>query len=730
MRALMRWAALILAGGVLSLLSAAPAVAADVSVRTLSNRADLVSGGDVLVEVTPAASGIRVTAGGRDVTSQLHRGPDGRLIGVVSRLPNGSTDLAARLPDGRGAVLTVHNHPLTGPVFSGPQTQPWTCDTEGQGLGPSKPPFCMAPTQVAYFYRSTDPTKSGWQTYDPKHPPADVAKTTTDDGRSVPFVVRQEIGTMNRSIYAFAALWDPAHDAPAWNRKLFYDFGGGAAPSHHQGLITTIKAGSDGDRVGPEVSTDFPAVLARGYATATASLDRGEYNVNDVTAAETMMMVKERLIEQLGEVRFTMGWGCSGGSINQNLISGAYPGLLDGIQPSCNAGDWYSTGMDSMDCHLLENYFTNVSPHLWANVAQRDAVEGQGLPSSCQTYELLTTRYWWDPGYGCFPHLVGSDSPWVYNAQTNPTGVRCTLMDDQVAIFGHRPRERWGPIERKIGRGFAPRPLDNVGVQYGLAPLLAGLITPEQFVDLNEKVGGVDLDYNYTPQRMVADPEALQIVYRTGRVPVGNTWADAAIIDLGSNGNYDVHADVRSHIMRARLMQANGSAANQVIWKHAGGEQPFDLAGMPESLDVMNRWLTAIKADKRDLPLAQKVIRDKPADAVDRCDAGTTELSRDNGVCRTLFPYAASARIAAGGPPTNDVMKCRLRPLSIDDYNGAVPPMTTAQFERLKKVFPNGVCDWSKPGVGYQPNVPWMTFTGGPGGRPLGPAPRSREVDR
>ena len=45
--------------------------------------------------------------------------------------------------------------------------------------------------------------------------------------------------------------------------------------------------------------------------------------------------------------------------------------------------------------------------------------------------------------------------------------------------------------------GFAYQVADNVGLQYGLNALQAGRITPEQFVDLNEKVGGLDIAGNY-----------------------------------------------------------------------------------------------------------------------------------------------------------------------------------------------------------------------------------------
>ena len=41
----------------------------------------------------------------------------------------------------------------------------------------------------------------------------------------------------------------------------------------------------------------------------------------------------------------------------------------------------------------------------------------------------------------------------------------------------------------------------------------------------------------------------------------------------------------------------------------------------------------------------------------------------------------------------------------------------------LQGAFPDGVCDFSKPGVGFQPNVPWLDYTNGPGGQPLGSPP-------
>jgi hypothetical protein len=47
-----------------------------------------------------------------------------------------------------------------------------------------------------------------------------------------------------------------------------------------------------------------------------------------------------------------------------------------------------------------------------------------------------------------------------------------------------------------------------------LKALLSGAITAEEFVTLNEKIGGSDADSNATASRSVADAGALDIAYR------------------------------------------------------------------------------------------------------------------------------------------------------------------------------------------------------------------------
>src|SRR3954468_22742740 len=173
---------------------ASPAAAA-VKIEVLSNRADLVSGGDALVAVSAPA---RVFRNGTDVTDAFQRRADGRFEGLVTGLRDGRNTVSAKLPSGSGAQITITNHPIGGPVFSGPQIQPWVCGTEAAGLGKATDAQCDAPTQIAYQYKSS--STGQFAAYDPAHPPGDVATTTTDQGRTVPYIVRVETGTQDRGL--------------------------------------------------------------------------------------------------------------------------------------------------------------------------------------------------------------------------------------------------------------------------------------------------------------------------------------------------------------------------------------------------------------------------------------------------------------------------------------------------------------------------------------------------
>ena len=70
------------------------------------------------------------------------------------------------------------------------------------------------------------------------------------------------------------------------------------------------------------------------------------------------MMMKEHVGDRYGPVKFTMGSGCSGGSINSNMNASIMPGNLDGITISCAYPDSETTGIEVGDCVLLAEAYS------------------------------------------------------------------------------------------------------------------------------------------------------------------------------------------------------------------------------------------------------------------------------------------------------------------------------------------------------------------------------------
>ncbi len=100
--------------------------------------------------------------------------------------------------------------------------------------------------------------------------------------------------------------------------------------------------------------------------------------------------------------------------------------------------------------------------------------------------------------------------------------------------------------------------------------LAAGTISKEQFLDLNERVGGFDNDGNISSARAVGDIGAIRAAYRTGRLTSGaGGLASTPIIDyrnyLDDDKDGNVHVRYHSFSLRERLIKANGHADNHVI---------------------------------------------------------------------------------------------------------------------------------------------------------------------
>jgi hypothetical protein len=693
-------------------------------VSVLSSRADAVSGEDVLVElIEPAANAsAQVLLNGEDVTMAfLPTSNPLRRLGLVGGLQVGRNTIEVRVGGGPVAKLDILDHPLAGPIFSGPHQSPFTCETEKSGLGQPQDSNCSAKTIVNYFYKQKSglpkpsaPVESfsapfgrsyteGFKTYDPSLPrPADIAQTTTSDGKVVDYIVREEIGTINRAVYDIQFLHQPGRPLPSpwtgptagWNGRLVYFFGGGCQAGYSQKGLTN----------NPSFAGGFPVdLLSQGYAIAASSLNMFGNNCNDRISAETLSMVKEHFIKVFGTPVHTIGSGASGGSMQQHLIAQNFPGLLDGVIPALSFPDITSIAAPVVDCSLLDNAFKHAKES-W-NDDQRSAVAGFATWKTCSERWIGRDENFspgWVSANSC-PAAVPKAN--IYDPENNPSGVRCDIYDNEVNMYG-----------RDATTHFARRPLDNIGVQYGLTAFKAGKITAEQFVELNEKVGGFDVDGKIVPIRSSADREALRVAYEDGLVNTGGGGlASVPIIDVRPymDDSGDFHDSFRSFSTRARLLAANGTANNQIILMAPRTElrsalqdpnAPYRQIAVRAVLQ-MDQWLDAISKDASTAPMPEKVARNKPAGLVDACWSSSGEKIAEPGTfgragkCSEMYPIHGDPRIAAGAPLTDDVLKCALKPFSTSDYGQR---LTGAQIRRLKMVFPEGVCDWSRPGVGQQ----------------------------
>jgi hypothetical protein len=723
----MRFTVLILAFTLTAGAAAAQAKGGGFEIRTVSTRPDLISGGDALVQITVpatlAANKLSVIVNGRDVSAafRLAAQPN-TMVGLVKDLPVGRSQIEAGAKGQKPAAqLTVINHPIGGPAMGGPHQSPFICETQSFGFARPLDADCSVATRVEYFYRSnaapagpsTVAVQPGadvpqaqqqqpnpFKPYNPNGPkPADLAMTTTLDGKTVPYVIRREMGTINRAVYAIAFLhepgtplpdpWTPAHSA--WNGRLIYSFGPGCQAGYHQGRNL---GGLAGNRSFLEETQFGDYGIAKGYALASSSLNSFGTNCADVISVETMMMVKEHFIEQFGAPRWTIGSGRSGGSMQQHLIANNYPGLLDGLIPTAAFADTITFMNHLFDCELLDHAF-KTSALTWTD-DQKAAVAGEANWQYCTkngtAYPLLRVN-------NCDKMSVPPDQ--VYDPKTNPKGTRCTYQDNMVNVFG-----------RDQKTGFARRPFDNVGIQYGLKAFNDGKITFEQFVDLNSRAGGHDIDGNVIAARTSADPEALRIAYQTGRVnDTSKGMAMVPMIDVRpyTEGTGDVHDTVNSQITRARLVAANGTSGNQVLHTYEPGTAIQRV--QRDNLDEIEQWVASIAKDTAPAKSQlERVIRNKPAGVSDACYTKDGQKTTDMQRCAQLFPVYSNPRLNAGLPMGSTMLKCETKSVEKKDY---AQPLTDAQLSALKTAFPTGVCDYSRKGMAVRAPDTWLSYGDG-----------------
>ena len=697
---------------------------AALQVDAVSSRPELVTGGSALVRTSLAnTSAVTATVNGiaASVAFTPEAGSTTSAIALISGLAVGTNTVVLTQGASTG-TLVLTNYPLEGPVLSGPRQTPFICQTQDFTL-PDGSKFgtatngttCTAPTVVQYVYM-----KTGTTVFAPMASitaiPADVANTTNSLGVLVPFVVRVETATVDRGIYQSAFLHNPVTEAaptPAvppkgWNKRVVAIHGFGCTGGWYlQGAAQgNLSAGVAGGFHAELLDRER---LGEGYALFTNTLQHPSVNCNSVLQAEAAMMSKERLVKTLGKPVYTVSHGCSGGSYSSSQLADQMPGLFDGILIACTFPDPMSIAMEGSHSHLLSHYFSATAPMALTD-AQQVAVTGYKSTPAFIAAANQSGRT--DPVAGRVDvagYISGSMSAAVaaglrYDATTNPAGARPTVYDAQRNVMG-----------RDALTTFALRPFDNVGVQYGLNALRSGAITKAQFLDLNERVGGYDQDANYVAGRSVGSAAAIQRAYQSGLQYGGNGGTGSIpVFDVSGIYNDDggYHYQWFHFANRQRLIDGNGNADNHVMWR--GNPVPYADAWVK-----FKQWMEAIATDTAAGTARAKAIRNKPT--TDGCynAAGTfvaepqTFGSTPNSSCNTLLPSYGASQLAAGGPISAAILKCQLKPVTAADYGSVA--FTLAEANRLNAIFPNGVCDWTKTGVGQVAVVPFASFGPAPG---------------
>jgi len=748
--------------------AARPAIASEprpaFAVQVVSSAPDQVTGGDARLHIevpkTVPPHQVEVWVNGTDQSDHFSLIPETRtLSGVVNGLGLGENTVTVR-PNGRGqgrpdAVdLILANHPITGPVFSGPHQHPFICSVQRHGLGqpivdnPSEgfPVFagsdiigyskdCSAETLVAYMYMST---AGAFQPYDlGGDRPPDMAQTTTLDGLTVDYIVRWERGTINRFIYSLAMLapFDSSPDdldRSAWNGKLIYYFQGGVAIGHDQG-----------DPSGSRML--YHDGLSLGYAVAYSTGTKTGTHYNLVLGGETALMVKERFVELYDVPAYTVGVGGSGGGIQQYVYGQNHKGLIDAAIPQYSYPDMVTQAVHIGDCELLEFYMDvlDAANPRWQTWSNRTLLEGLNAndtvfnpytqavgASECVMGWRGLSPLAMNPWYG---YAEGQE---LYEPPEAVAAIEWSHFGDLVNIFG------------VAGDGFARNYWDNVGVQYGLSAVASGEITPDEFLRLNATVGGwknepdmvqegcpfvppgctdptmwdpwsyrnqvFSMDGGLTPApRTDGDLDAMRAAYQSGLVFVGDI--DIPIIDWRHylEDTLDMHNAHQSFAARQRIRDFQGSSNNQVIWFTDIGPAGPEFDQTPEALAVIDEWMGNIRANP-----GAGVGGNKPPRAVDRCfNADGSEIAAGHdvwngilngdpaGACTQRFPVYSTSRIVAGGPFRGSMFKCHLMPVADAIAAGAYGVWTPTPQEQamLESIFPGGVCDFSQPDAGLPP---------------------------
>jgi hypothetical protein len=563
---------------------------------------------------------------------------------------------------------------------------------------------CQVEAQVSYHYRDADGELRDLPAGTTELPD-DVAlldvdglvgadEMALDGAEAIPYVLRLERGTLpeQRFLYSIAMLvpWavvqgetDRSHDH--WNGRLLYSFDGGVAIGRSQGSLSTSGG-------------TFDDALRLGHAVLYSSGTATSVHYNLIRGGLTAVEAKQTFADRHGEPRYTVGIGGSGGGIQQYVYAQNHPGVLDAAIPLYAYPDMTTQTIHTGDCELLERYMDvdDADNPRWRDWDARRLVQGmnsiEGYESSWQEVTGATgsseciegwrglTPLAMNPRFGfadglddaLLAHLpevlgkIGAGEPPV--PEHFPDMGRLLRVAEDPGDWVEWTH--WADVEEVYGTdpatGLTRVPWDNVGVQYGLRAVAGGQLSPEEFLDLNARVGswregadaqpescglveqmvgsemtalaraigaceGNDLD-QYSARQMVlsedpevpaprraGDVEAIRAAFESGLVFHGDLEPIIPIIDARHHLEHelDMHNVHQSFAVRERIRRAEGNHDHHLIWfLDARPEIDRDATSrlLQGAFRLVDEWMANIAAHP-----SGDVVASRPEAAVDSC---------------------------------------------------------------------------------------------------------------
>lgn len=382
--------------------------------------------------------------------------------------------------------------------------------------------YCGAPMNVSYWYRTTAGEFKPLRSSDTL--PEEV-ELFNYQGQEIPFVVRYERGVINRFLYGVTVLsqWPLETVQPIsklWNSKLLMLFNGGIGIGHHQsGVVSMGMLGPGAPNSKDLISIFNPDLLKRGYVIAGSSGMGTDTSFNLPLLQQTAEMVKQQVVAEFGEPEYTLGFGGSGGSIQQFYNGRQSPDLLDASIVSHMFPDLLSQINGVGDCELLNYYFdrnhadSGLPAEYWNSWQNRGRIEGFNALNGFKTQRSIDQS-----GVPIMSKAVPGSSvcvegwrgitPLIFNPKFYLPfyDMHVGWLKHDSHILDNTAWSHWDDAKQIYGvdgNGFALRTFDNVGVQYGLEALLQGHLSVDAFIDLNAKVGGwkqpSEMQYEYAP---------------------------------------------------------------------------------------------------------------------------------------------------------------------------------------------------------------------------------------